>query len=182
MKLLQYNNYQVEPTPEAFMSKVIRDLYNEDKSKNKENFMQQMSIVYFMEDPRSTYSDIVDRNDRLNEIMTQEGIKVKMTDKLYKAMEYYAKSCETSSSKLLESAKKAVDKIRVFLENVDFYEEDEKGKPKYTIDSVTRALLSVDKIADSVSNAEKRITKELEEQSRMRGGSKNSSLFEDGDF
>ena len=45
--------------------KPIRDIWEADKSKNKESFMQQMSFMFFMVDPRSTYSYITDLKERL---------------------------------------------------------------------------------------------------------------------
>jgi hypothetical protein len=39
MHILEYQNYEVVPTEEAFLIKPIRDLYNNDKSKTKEKFM-----------------------------------------------------------------------------------------------------------------------------------------------
>jgi hypothetical protein len=39
MHILEFINYEIKPTEEAFLIKPIRDLYNEDKSKNKEKFM-----------------------------------------------------------------------------------------------------------------------------------------------
>ena len=64
MKLLKYENYQVTPSEELFLIKPMRQLYNEDRSKTKEKFMQQMSYIYFMFDPRSPYMDIVDEDSR----------------------------------------------------------------------------------------------------------------------
>lgn len=39
MHIIEYNNYQIQPTQEAFLIKPIRDLYNKDKTKHKDNFM-----------------------------------------------------------------------------------------------------------------------------------------------
>ena len=64
MKLLKYENYQVVPTEECFMIKPLRELFNEDTSTDKELFMQQISYLYFMVDPRSPYMDILDEEDR----------------------------------------------------------------------------------------------------------------------
>ena len=46
-KLIEYNNYQIIPTEEAFLIAPIRKLYNSDKTKNKEKFMQLLSVIYF---------------------------------------------------------------------------------------------------------------------------------------
>jgi len=45
--------------------KPFRDLYKKDRSVGKDYFMQVMSIIYFYADPRSSYSYIINDNDRL---------------------------------------------------------------------------------------------------------------------
>ena len=89
MKLLKFENYQVLPTEEALLVKPIRDLYNADKSSNKELFMQQISYMYHMLDPRSTYSSILDKNDREAQVIAQEELSEEAlsSEHLVKAME-----------------------------------------------------------------------------------------------
>ena len=74
MHLIEYNNYQITPTEEAFLIAPIRKLYNSDKTKNKEKFMQLLSVIYFYADPRSSYNYITNDEDRLKEIIIQEGL------------------------------------------------------------------------------------------------------------
>jgi hypothetical protein len=89
-------------------------LFNADKSKNKEKFMQQLSVVYFMADPRSSYNYITDLDDRLKMIKEQEGLdkNFKIDNELSKAIECYKKHTMTTSTLLLEDARTAVDKVR----------------------------------------------------------------------
>lgn len=39
MHIIEYNNYEIKPTEEAFLIAPIRKLYNSDKTKTKEKFM-----------------------------------------------------------------------------------------------------------------------------------------------
>ena len=59
MKLLNIENYQIKVSDEALLVKPIRDLFKADKSKTKENFYSQCSIIFFMADPRSYYGHLV---------------------------------------------------------------------------------------------------------------------------
>jgi hypothetical protein len=88
MHIIEYNNYTIEPTQEAFLIKPIRDLFNKDKSKTKEKFLQQMSVLYFYADPRSTYNYIIDDEERMQAIIEQEGLPkdFKITEDLNKAL------------------------------------------------------------------------------------------------
>lgn len=182
MHILEYTNYEVVPTEEAFLIKPIRELYNADKSKTKEKFMQQMSILYFMVDPRSSYNYIIDSEDRYKAILEQEGLPkdYKIDKKLQAAMDIYKEHTTTSSYLLLQDMKVAIEKVRQFLREVDLNAVDDKGKPLYTINSVTTAIKQIPQLAKDVMEAEKVIAKEIEEQGRARGGNQNKTLFEDG--
>ena len=182
MHILEYTNYEVVPTEEAFLIKPIRELYNADKSKTKEKFMQQMSILYFMVDPRSSYNYIIDSEDRYKAILEQEGLPkdYKIDKKLQAAMDIYKEHTTTSSYLLLQDMKVAIEKVRQFLREVDLNAVDDKGKPLYTINSVTTAIKQIPQLAKDVMEAEKIIAKEIEEQGRARGGNQNKTLFEDG--
>lgn len=181
MHIIEYSNYEIHPTQEAFLIKPIRELYNEDKSKFKETFMQQMSILYFLADPRSSYNYISDEKDRLEEILIQEGLPsdYKISEKLEKAIEIYRKHVKTPSSMLLEDSIVAVDKVRKFLKDVDLNEVDDKGKPKYTINSITTALSQVSKIAKEIVDTERIVAQEIEEAGKIRGNSEKT-LTDDG--
>lgn len=182
MHIIEYNNYTIEPTQEALLIKPIRDLYNKDKSKNKEKFLQQMSVLYFYADPRSTYNYIVDDEERLKAIIEQEGLPedFKITTDLDKALQEYKKHTITTSYLLLQDTKIAVDKVRQFLREVNLNETDDKGKPLYTINSITQAIKQIPQLSKDLLEAEKIVSKEIEEQGRARGGNDNKSLFDDG--
>lgn len=182
MHLIEYSNYEIKPTDECFLIKPFRDLFHADRTKNKDKFMQQLSVVYFLVDPRSSYNYILNEDDRLKEIIAQEGLPkdFKIDGKLAEAIEIYKKHIITSSYLLLQDTKIAVDNVRTFLRNVDLTAVDDKGKPVYTIQSVTSAIKQIPQLAKDLVEAEKMITKEIEEQGRARGGNDAKSLFDDG--
>lgn len=182
MHVLNFEDYQVVPTEECFLIKPIRDLYNKDKTKYKEKFMTQLSVIYFMADPRSTYSYVLNEDERLQMIVEQEGLPTNFTiDKdLQKAIDCYKEHTKTASSLLLESALIAIEKVREFLKNIDLNEVDDKGKPKYTINTITTAIKQLPQLAKDVQEAQKSINNELEEISRARGGNEKLKAFENG--
>ena len=166
MHILEYSNYQILPTQEALLIKPIRKLYNSDKTKNKEKFLQIMSVVYFYVDPRSSYNYITDDEDRLQAIIKQEGLPKNFTI--------------TKQIAEIQDTKLAIDKVREFLRDVDLNKTDDKGKPVYTIQSVTTAIRQIPQLAKDVLEAEKAIAKEIEEQGRARGGNENLHIMENG--
>ena len=181
MHLIEYDNYEIKISPEALLVKPIREIWEKDKTKNKESFLSQMSFMFFMIDPRSTYSYITDLAERADEIIMQEGLPrdFQPTEELKKAMEIYEKHTITSSYALLEAAKIAVDKVGKFLKEVDLNTLDDKGKPVYTINSITSAIKQIPQLAKDLVEAEKVVAKEIEEKGRARGGN-NKTIFDDG--
>lgn len=181
MKLVRFEDYQLKISDEALLIRPIRRIFNKDRSVNKERFYQQMSIIYFMTDPCSTYMYIVDESERLRQILLQEGLPedYTITSDLKDAMDVYRKHCNTSSTLLLEDTRVAIDKLREFLRNVDLNAVDDKGKPIYPVNTITSAIKQIPELAKSLAEAEKAVQKEMQEEGRVRGGAEKS-IFEDG--
>lgn len=181
MRLLKYENYQVLPTEEAFLVKGIRDLYKADKSKTKEVFMQQLSYIYFMADPRSPYYEF-DTEERFKQLVEYEGFPqdFKVSKNLEDATEDYRRLTTTTSMRLLDSMRTAISKICYFLENVDLFETDDKGRPKYNPDRITAMTDKVPNLAKKLIETEKIVDSEIIDVGRARGGNENKKLFEDG--
>ena len=180
MHLLEFADYEVKVAPEALLIKQIRMLWNQDRSKQKEKFFQQMSYLYFVVDPRSTYAYLTDEDERKKAVIEQEGLPVdfKPSPLLEEAMVIYKQHTVTVSQKLLEASMKAADTVSKFLQEVDLTEEDDKGRPKYQVAQITSALKNVEGIVSSLQILTKKVEQEVEDKSRARGGQK--AMFEDG--
>ena len=182
MKLIEYINFEIKISDEALLVKPIRLLYNKDRSKNKEQFIRQMSYLYFYADPRSSYNYITNDEERSKAIIAQEGLPedFKPSEELEKAISIYRQLTTTTSLLLLQDTRIAVDKVRDFLRNVDLNPLDDKGKPVYTINSITATIKQIPQLAKDLAEAEKLVTKEIEEQGRARGSQGNKTLMDDG--
>ena len=157
---------------EAFLVRPIRRLFNADRSERKEQFWRQMSFMYFMVNPASSYSYILDMDERAAEIIKQEGLPddFRPNEMLKEAMEVYRKMTITPTQKLLESSLIAADTVSKFLRNPDILtEEDDKGKPKHTVSEITKALKDVEGIINSLQSQQKKVEQELEESGKTRG-------------
>ena len=182
MHLIEYENYQVRPTEEFFLIKPLRDLYKKYHDKDWDKFMQLVSFIYHYVDPRSSYAYIVDDAERFNEIVQQEGLpaKFKIDKDLQDCIDSYKLRVITLSYKLLQSTRIAIDKLSDFLQNIDFDERDDKGKAVYTISSITQAIRQIPQLSKDLIEAEKIISKEIEEGCKARGGNERKHLFEEG--
>lgn len=182
MKLLEYKDYRVSPTPEAFLVKPIRKMYNSDRTKSKETFMQQLAYLYFMVDPRSPYIEIPDEDDRKAEVCKQEGLpeNFRPSSDLKEAMSIYEKLTITSSKRLLEATRTAADALKEELESSKelLSERTDKGarvtKPNDIIAVMERLL----KVIPQLQDLERKVDSEIRETTRARGT--ENTLFEDG--
>jgi len=181
MKLIKIDNYELKFSDELLLLKPFRVLYNADKTVDKNHFLDFLSILYYVYDPRSEFNYIVDEDTRLEEVCNANGInKPKFTKQDLSCIELYKKMTITSSSLLLERTRKTLDKVGMFLENIDLTEEDDKGKPKYTVQSVVAATKLVPQLVKEVMEAEKSVAKDIEEQGRAKGNNGNKKLMDDG--
>lgn len=169
MKLIELRNYEIKVTDEALLVKPIRKLFNMDKSKGKEHFYEQMSVLFFVYDPRSNYSYILDEKERLAEVLTREGIKgFYNTADFKEAVAVYKKLNITASSMLLADTKITIDKVRQVLKDIDFSELEEDKKVS-AVKTVASVVAMIPKLVKDLSEAEKAVQKEIEETGEARG-------------
>ena len=171
MRLIQIENFELQVAPEALLIRPIRRLWNQDRSGRKEHFYQQMSYLFFMVDPRSTYSYILDLDERSKAIIEQEGLpdNFRPSDLLVEAMRIYKEHTTTISQKLLNDALVAADSVGTFLRTVSLTEEDRNGKPKYQVSQITAALKNLEGIVTNIQNLQKKVDSEIQEGGRARG-------------
>lgn len=180
MKLVRISNYKLEVEDELLLLKPFKELYKADKTKDKSKFFDFLTIVYYTYDPRSDYNYITNEQERLKEVCESNGLAVpSYTVKELECIELYKQLTTTISSSLLKSTRVAIGKVQEFLENLDMYEKDEKGKPIFAINTVTSAIKQIPSLVKEVVEAEKLVSKEIEEAGRARGGN-NKKLMEDG--
>ena len=169
MKLVRIENYELKVADEALLVRPIRKLWNMDRSKGKEAFYRQMSILYFVHDPSSNYAYISDEKERFAEVLHQEGIsEFHNTAEFKDAVTAYKRLTKTPSTELLADVRLTVDKMRQALTSIDFDGLEEKDKVS-AINTVAAVVSKMPKLIKNLSEAEKAVTKELEEQGNARG-------------
>ena len=181
MKLFKYKEYKVTISEEALALKPFRQLWNRDKTINKNKAISELSYVYFMEDPASDYQYLVDRDERSKAIIEGEGLdsKWKPDKAVSEAMEFYA-SFKTTSALILEDTRKVAENLRKALPTINIMEEDDKGRPKYTISSITKAIRELNVLVKELAETEKVIAKEMAESNGRVRGQKAKTILEDG--
>lgn len=181
MYLFKYENYNVTIDPEALLIKAFRDIWQRDNSEDKSIASLELGYVYFMEDPRSDFTQFTDKETRSTAIIQQEGFPNEWTpdEKVLLAQEVYANLSQTTSSLALKDCQIAIEKIRAFLTNFDLNERDEKQKLVMPINQYTQSIKLLNQIAEEVYQTEKKIAKEIEEEGRLKG-ERMKTLLDDG--
>lgn len=182
MKLLEWKDYQVQVDPHALLVKPIRKLYNSDRTERKEKFFQQMSYLFFMVDPRSTYAYITDPKEREEQIKLQEGLPEDFVPSkdLMEAMEIYAKHTITSSSELLAASRVAASALKEELEQTkQLLAERTDKKQRVTKPGEVMGLLEkLMKMIPQLRQLEKQVDSDIYENTRAKG--MDNAMFEDG--
>lgn len=177
MKLIEFDGQDFKIADEALLIRPIRDLFQKDKSKKKEEFWKQISYMWFMCDPRSTYMYLTQESDRSSEIKKQEGLgdDFEPNDLLKEAMEIYRRQSITTASLLLEGMRKGIENVRKFLADVDLFAVDEKTqKPLYQVSTITAALKQIPELAKALVDAEKALAKDFATDDKARGNSEKA--------
>ena len=179
IKLFKYEGYKLNISEEALLLKPFKEIWQRDKSKNKDKALQELGYIYFMSDPRSDYQYLVDEEERSKAIKEGEGIDSKWKpDKLVLDAITFYKSFKPTSALLLEDTRFAVDKLRKLLREIDLTEVDDKGKPIYTLNTITATIKQVPSLVKDLDEAEKTIAREIIQDESIRG-SQEKSMFED---
>ena len=184
MKLVKLENYRIVIEPELLLLKPFELIYKADNTKDKVEFYDFMTIVYFVYDPRSDYQYIIDEESRLEEVYKTNGLKKKkFTQNELKCIELYKQLTTTTSLELLKSLRLAVsavqDELAATKETLSQLESKDKVN---ALKSLTSTIATIPNLIKQLVETEKLVSKEIEETTRKRGGDKGSSVFEEGGF
>jgi hypothetical protein len=179
MKLFKYEGYKITVEPEALLLKPFKALWKRDRSLTKEKAMMELGFIYFFCDVRSDYQYIVDPEDRMEQIKLGEGLPKdwKPDSAVKEAIDFY-NSFKSSSILLLEDTRKAVNKFREMLDDIDFGALDANGKPVYPMNTVLSTIAKVPELVRALDEAERSIAAEIAQNDKVRGA-QTKSVYED---
>ena len=181
IKLFNYEGYVVTVEPEAIMLAPFKAIYDRDKRKDKSMAMQELAYIYFMSDPRSDYQYLVDEEVRKEEVVKGLGLPNGWKeDEVIKRGRLFYESFKPVSAGLLEDTRIAVNKLRQLLRNIDLEAVDDKGKPIYTLNTVTATIKQIPGLVKDLDEAERTLSKDIIQEAKARG-SQSKALGEDED-
>lgn len=179
MKLFKYEGYKITISEEALLLKPFKAIWKRDRSQNKEKALMELGFIYFFCDIRSDYQYIVDEESRMASIKEGEGMPEDWTPDsvVLEAMQFY-NTFKPTSALLLEDTRFAVDKLRKLLREIDLTQTDDKGKPIYTLNTITATIKQVPSLVKDLDEAERSIAKEIAQSDKVRGA-QSKSIYED---
>lgn len=179
MKLFKFEGYKITISPEALALVPFKKIWTRDRSTKKERAISELSFIYFMADPRSDYQYLVDEDSRKEAIKEGEGLPKNWEPDsiVLEALEFY-KTFRSASALLLEDTRVAVDKLRTLLREIDLGALDDKGKPVYTLNTITTTIKQIPSLVKDLNDAEEAIAKEMAQSNKVRG-SQEKSMYED---
>lgn len=181
IRLFKYEGYTVTIEPEAIMLAPFKAIWERDKDENKSTAMQELAYIYFMGDPRSDYQYLVDEEVRRDEVVKGLGMPAywKEDDVIKRAKTFY-ESFKPTSAGLLEDTRIAINKLRQLLRNIDLEETDDKGRPVYTLNTITATIKQIPALVRDLDEAERTLSKDIIQEARARG-SQTKAIGEDED-
>ena len=177
IKLFKYEGYKLNISEEALLLKPFKEIWQRDKSKNKDKALQELGYIYFMSDPRSDYQYLVDEEERSKAIKEGEGIDSKWKpDKLVLDAITFYKSFKPTSALLLEDTRAMINGYRLKLREIT---ADMSNLDIKEIKDLGAVIKQIPSLIKDLDEAEKALNSELKNSGRMRG-SGEKTLFEDG--
>lgn len=181
MKLFTYKDYNLKISEEAYALRPFKKLVDRDRTKDKTKAMKELAYLYFMYDPRSDFSFEIIEADRDLRVKDSIGLEAdwKPDKQVLEAIELYKYLTTTSSSLLLQDTRVIIDNIRNTFRSIDLTEKDANGKLVFNIGQVMTAVKQVPSLVKELADAEKAVSKEIEDVGMMRG-MKQKTILEDG--
>lgn len=179
MSLFAFKNNKIEIEPVNITIPILKEIYDRDKSKDKEIAFIEFCYIYHMSDNKSIYNNYSEEEKKVKILEDYfKDIKWKPDSKVEEACLKYKQLSETPSLKLLKSARIAVDKLRTYFETVNLGDTDSTGKKINKVTDLSNSISNVGKIIESLDKIEEKVKKEETSSTKIRGDKKISPFEE----
>lgn len=150
----------------------FRKIADRDKSKDKLTAIKEISFVYFMKDYQSPFLSIIDTRERSEEVVKAIKMPAKWTadQMIYDCMSLYDELQKTESSRMLESARKAINKLQDYLESVDFTDKTTSGNHVNDPKKINDILKTLPDTLKGFNDVKEIVKKEHVSNKKSRGG------------
>lgn len=149
----------------------FRTLWDRDKSKHKEQAVNEISYIVFLYDFRSPYMAYAatERESKIKRdyFGTDEWVP---DDEVIAAISKYKELQSSPILRLLQAAMDSCDKMTDYLNSVDLTKRDSGGRQVYTVKEVRDTMKDIGDIVSSLESLKDKVEKEQTERGSIRGG------------
>lgn len=181
MNLFEIVNNNVTFSPQALLITPFKKIWDADESEDKVMATKELGFIYYMSDERSDFMHILDTDERIEEIKKFIDLPESWSGKrkeIVRAVHYYEKLSETTSTMMLQSTRNMLQKISTYMDGIDMNERDERTKkPIHDISKITASVEKIPKLVKALNEIEKEVIKERE--LKASSGNKTIAMFED---
>jgi hypothetical protein len=179
MNLFEIKADQVTFAPQALLLKPFKEIWDCDVTKDKSSAPRELAYVYYMADDRSDFQYMLDDEERheavVQFVMLPDGWQT--PDYIDKALEFYRKYSETTSTYMLRSTRGIVKKLAHFLDTVDPNERDKSNKLVFTTSQIISSVEKMPKLIRALSEIEQEVIKEKD--IKNQSGNRNVGVNDD---
>ncbi len=180
MDLFKLQDYELEINKaEVLLVKEFADLWDTNRNKGvgdnrgyeKKRAFKEFQFMYLVYDWKSPYSEYSDQEKREAAQSDSSLTDKQLTDdKFLAACKKYQELQDSRMLKLLRSAYRAVDELRIYFENIDLQDIDpETGKPIHSAKDLISNISNLGKTVEGLSQLEYMVKKEKEQERGLRG-------------
>lgn len=159
-------------TPEGLFIPEMLEIWNADKTSDKQQATQELLYVYHMADPKSVYSKIaIDSKERtiIDDYFSDKDWKP--TPEVLKAIDKYKFLIETPITRAFSSVSIALDKLNNTIAQLDAIDAKEMNQ-------IGTAIERYEKYAQSYMKLKEISEKELETTRKIKGGVAPSRILD----
>jgi hypothetical protein len=184
--LFSVENRVVMPTAEALLISPYKDIWNRDKSKDKQYAIEDFSYIEFMSsmkksNPYSGYDEDLKHEKIKEDIITRKNWKpdALISKAIDKIKEFQEKASVTYSYYM--SNKRGAEQMKSFFNTLNISEVNSKtGNPLYKPKDITSALNDANRTLETLDSMKEKVEQELFETTKNKG-QKEISPFADPD-
>lgn len=174
MKIFDLIDNNVKVSPEILTIKAFKDIWDNDKSKNKDLAYKDFTYIYHMCDYNSPYSNypVETRGESIKQEVIGDD-KYKVNKLIEEGISQYKTLIETPLTRLLEASKKKIDDI------VDLF-NDSEPENMGEAEKAAKVMEKIGAISAGLKSLEEQVKKEKESfTSRIRGDKNVNSRYSD---
>jgi hypothetical protein len=186
MNVFTVEDYVPVPTQEFLLIEEFKALFDnkynfnfdQDKSgRYKKRGLCESRFLFFYCDYKSEFAKFPE-NSRKEESLKAAGLPVDYTfsPKLEAAIDRYNSLKTSRNLRLLKSANKAIDKLQLYFDSIDFAVNNADGSPKFIPKDVIANIANLGKVLEGLDKLEEAVAKEESPEATARGEAEKGRL------